>query len=78
MDVRLLEALVFKFEGGPVGLSSLAVSVGEDESTIEEVYEPYLIMQGYIKRTPRGRVSMPKAYTKLGAPLPKNPQPELL
>jgi Holliday junction DNA helicase RuvB len=78
MDVRLLEALVFKFDGGPVGLSSLAVSVGEDESTIEEVYEPYLIMQGYIKRTPRGRVAMPKAYGKLGAPLPKNSQPELL
>ena len=78
MDVRLLEALIFKFDGGPVGLSSLAVSVGEDESTIEEVYEPYLIMQGYLKRTPRGRVAMGKAYLKLGAPPPKNAQPDLL
>ncbi|MEQ1843475.1 MAG: Holliday junction DNA helicase RuvB C-terminal domain-containing protein, partial [Verrucomicrobiales bacterium] len=78
MDMRLLEALVFKFDGGPVGLSSLAVSVGEDESTIEEVYEPYLIMQGYLKRTPRGRMAMGKAYGKLGAPPPKNSQPDLL
>jgi Holliday junction DNA helicase RuvB len=78
MDVRLLEALIFKFDGGPVGLSSLAVSVGEDESTIEEVYEPYLIMQGYLKRTPRGRVAMGKAYLKLGAPPPKSAQPDLL
>jgi Holliday junction DNA helicase RuvB len=78
MDLRILEGLVFKFDGGPVGLSSLAVSVGEDESTLEEVYEPYLIMQGYLKRTPRGRVAMGKAYAKLGAPPPKNVQPDLL
>jgi Holliday junction DNA helicase RuvB len=71
MDVRILEAMIYKFEGGPVGLSSLAVAVGEDESTIEEVYEPYLIMQGFFKRTPRGRVAMPAAYTKLGVSAPK-------
>jgi len=70
MDKRLLEALIFKFEGGPVGVSSLAVAVGEDATTIEEVYEPYLIMQGMIMRTPRGRVAMRKAYEKLGVPPP--------
>lgn len=78
MDLRLLESILFKFDGGPVGLSTLAVSVGEDESTIEEVYEPYLILQGYIKRTPRGRVAMLKAYEKLGVTPPRPIQPELL
>jgi len=78
MDIRLLEAVIFKFDGGPVGVGSLAVAVGEDESTIEEVYEPYLIMQGYLKRTPRGRVAMAAAYHKLGVALPKAFQPELL
>ncbi|MGN0875583.1 MAG: Holliday junction branch migration DNA helicase RuvB [Akkermansia sp.] len=66
MDKRLLETMIYKFDGGPVGLSSLAVAVGEDESTIEDVHEPFLIMQGYIKRTPRGREALPAAYTKLG------------
>ncbi len=66
MDKRLLETLVGKFNGGPVGLSSLAVAVGEDESTIEDVHEPFLIMQGYLKRTPRGREALPAAYQKLG------------
>ena len=66
MDKRLLECLLDKFQGGPVGLSSLAIALGEDESTIEEVHEPFLIMQGYMKRTPRGRAAMPAAYTKLG------------
>ncbi len=66
MDKRLLEALVLKFDGGPVGISSLAVAVGEDDGTLEDVNEPYLIMQGYIKRTPQGRVATPRAYQKLG------------
>ena len=70
MDKRLLETIIYKFNGGPVGLSSLAVAVGEDESTIEDVHEPFLIMQGYVKRTPRGREAMPAAYQKLGAVLP--------
>ncbi len=78
MDKRLLETLIYKFTGGPVGVSSLAVAVGEDASTIEEVNEPFLIMQGFIKRTPRGRVAMPAAYKKIGAPAPKNSQPDLL
>ncbi len=57
MDKRILEALIHKFDGGPVGLNSLAVAVGEDAGTLEDVHEPYLIMQGYIKRTPQGRVA---------------------
>ncbi len=67
MDKRLLEAMIYKFNGGPVGLKSLAVAIGEDESTLEDVHEPFLIMQGYIKRTPRGREAMPAAYAKIGA-----------
>jgi Holliday junction DNA helicase RuvB len=78
MDKRILEAAIFKFQGGPVGLKSLAVAVGEDESTLEEVHEPFLIMKGYLKRTPRGRVAMPSAYEKIGAAIPEAPQGELL
>ncbi|MEM0968941.1 MAG: Holliday junction branch migration DNA helicase RuvB [Verrucomicrobiota bacterium] len=78
MDLRILESLIFKFDGGPVGLGTLAVSIGEDESTLEEVYEPYLIMKGFIKRTPRGRVAMPLAYERLKATPPKPVQPDLL
>ena len=62
MDARLLLALMEKFEGGPVGVSTLAVAVGEDGGTIEEVYEPYLIQEGFMARTPRGRVAMRRAY----------------
>ena len=65
MDKRILNALVLKFAGGPVGLSSLAVAVGEESGTIEEVYEPYLIQEGYIKRTPQGRVATEACYRKL-------------
>lgn len=77
MDKRLLEAMIYKFNGGPVGLSSLAVAVGEDTSTLEDVHEPFLIMQGYVKRTPRGRVAMPAAYTKIGAVEPSGSQASL-
>jgi Holliday junction DNA helicase RuvB len=70
MDKRILEAMIYKFTGGPVGLSSLAVAIGEDASTLEEVHEPFLIMQGFVKRTPRGRVALPAAYAKIGATLP--------
>ena len=72
MDTRILEAVIYKFNGGPVGLSSVAVAVGEDASTLEEVHEPFLIMQGFLKRTPRGRVALPSAYTKIGATPPAN------
>jgi Holliday junction DNA helicase RuvB len=71
MDKRILEALVHKFAGGPVGLNSLAVAIGEDAGTLEDVNEPYLIMQGYLKRTPQGRVAMPAAYKKLGVAPPR-------
>lgn len=64
MDLRLLEALVHRFNGGPVGLNSLAVAVGEESGTIEEVHEPYLIMQGFLRRTPQGRVATKRAYEK--------------
>jgi Holliday junction DNA helicase RuvB len=73
MDKRLLETLIAKFNGGPVGLNSLAVALGEDAATIEEVHEPFLIMQGFIQRTPRGRLAMPAAYAKTGLPLPERP-----
>ena len=71
MDMRILEALIHKFAGGPVGLNSLAVAIGEDAGTLEDVNEPYLIMQGYVKRTAQGRVAMPRAYAKLGVAAPK-------
>ena len=66
MDKRILEAIIVKFGGGPVGVSSLAVAVGEEPDTLEEVYEPYLIMEGYLKRTPQGRVATELSYQKLG------------
>ena len=66
MDKRILESILQKFSGGPVGISSLAVSVGEEPDTIEEVYEPFLIMEGYLKRTPQGRVATDRCYEKFG------------
>jgi Holliday junction DNA helicase RuvB len=66
MDKRILETVIQKFGGGPVGISSLAVAVGEEPDTLEEVYEPYLIMEGYLKRTPQGRVVTEISYRKLG------------
>lgn len=66
MDNRILVTIIDKFSGGPVGLSTIATAVGEDSGTIEEVYEPFLIMQGFIKRTPRGREATPRAFTHLG------------
>ena len=66
MDRRILGTICVKFGGGPVGLSTIAVSVGEEPDTIEEAYEPFLIMNGYLDRTPKGRVATPLAYTTLG------------
>ncbi len=79
MDRRILEALIMKFGGGPVGVSSLAVAVGEEAGTLEEVHEPYLIMEGYIKRTPQGRVAMGRAFLKIGLTPPPGTmeQPDL-
>lgn len=66
MDKRILETIIHKFSGGPVGINSLAVSVGEEPDTLEEVYEPYLIQEGYLKRTPQGRVVTDRCYEKFG------------
>jgi len=66
MDKRILETIILKFSGGPVGLNSLAVSVGEEADTIEDVYEPYLIQEGYLKRTAQGRVATDLCYDRLG------------
>ncbi len=66
MDNKILSVIIHKFGGGPVGLKTIATAVGEDEGTIEEVYEPFLIMQGLLKRTPRGREVTSAAWTHLG------------
>ena len=76
MDARVLRAIIEDFDGGPVGLSSLAVSVGEDAGTLEEVYEPYLIQKGYLQRTPRGRTATRKAYERFGYALPGRADPQ--
>ncbi|MCL5676543.1 MAG: Holliday junction branch migration DNA helicase RuvB [Firmicutes bacterium] len=74
VDRRLLETIISKFGGGPVGVETLAASIGEEVETIEDVYEPYLIQIGFLQRTPRGRIASRPAYEHLGLPLP--PQPE--
>jgi Holliday junction DNA helicase RuvB len=66
MDRLLLETIIDKFSGGPVGLDTLAAAIGEEKDTIEDVIEPYLLQQGFINRTPRGRVATHQAYTHLG------------
>ena len=66
MDRKLLSAVVARFDGGPVGLDSLAAAIGEERETIEDVLEPYLIQQGYLQRTPRGRIATSKTYLHLG------------
>jgi Holliday junction DNA helicase RuvB len=78
MDKRMLTTILEKFGGGPVGISSLAVSVGEEAGTLEEVYEPYLIQEGYMKRTPQGRVVTPLCYERFGLKPPAGIQTELL
>jgi holliday junction DNA helicase RuvB len=70
VDAAILESVVVRFGGGPVGLSTLAVAVGEEPDTIEDVYEPYLLQIGFIRRTPRGRVATPAAFEHLGHKLP--------
>jgi Holliday junction DNA helicase RuvB len=71
MDRKLLEAVVHRFDGGPVGLDNVAAAIGEERDTIEDVIEPYLIQQGYLQRTPRGRVATLAAYRHLGVTPPK-------
>jgi len=70
MDRKLLEAVLFKFGGGPVGISNLAAAIGEEVDTIEDVLEPYLIQQGYLQRTPRGRIATASAYRHFGVAAP--------
>jgi Holliday junction DNA helicase RuvB len=70
MDRKLLLAVLEKFGGGPVGLDNLAAAIGEERDTIEDVLEPYLIQQGYLMRTPRGRVATQQAYQHFGLPIP--------
>ncbi|MDD4424735.1 MAG: Holliday junction DNA helicase RuvB C-terminal domain-containing protein, partial [Mariniphaga sp.] len=66
MDNRILRCIIDKFKGGPVGISTISTAVGEDSGTIEEVYEPFLIKEGFLKRTPRGREATERAYNHLG------------
>jgi Holliday junction DNA helicase RuvB len=72
MDRKLLEAILFKFGGGPVGLDNVAAAIGEERDTIEDVLEPYLIQQGYLQRTPRGRMATAMAYQHFGVAMPDN------
>ncbi|MFN7947872.1 MAG: Holliday junction branch migration DNA helicase RuvB [Blastocatellia bacterium] len=82
-DRRMLTTIIEKFNGGPVGVSSIAAAISEDKEAIEEIYEPYLIQIGFLNRTPRGRIVMPAAYQHLGinwhqnAPVPPTDQPDL-
>lgn len=71
MDNRILNAIIHKFKGGPVGITTIGTAVGEEPGTIEEVHEPFLIMEGYLQRTPRGRIATEKAYKHIGAVPPR-------
>jgi Holliday junction DNA helicase RuvB len=77
MDNKILSIIIDKFAGGPVGLTTIATAVGEQAGTIEEVYEPYLIQEGFLHRTPRGRMATPEAFRHLGRTIPKGPQGSL-
>ncbi len=77
MDKRIVFTIIEKFNGGPVGLNTLAVAIGEEGETIEEVYEPYLVQKGFIDRTPRGRTATERAYTHFGLKKPKSRQESL-
>ncbi len=78
VDRAILEAIIVKFDGGPVGLSTLAIAVGEDPETVEDAYEPYLILEGFIQRTPRGRIATGRGYAHLGIDTPVDDQGTLL
>jgi len=78
MDRQLLEAIIDKFGGGPVGLETLSAVLNEEKDTIEDVYEPFLIQEGYLKRTPRGRTATPLAYRHLRRRLATDGQGRLL
>ena len=76
VDRAILNAICQQFAGGPVGLSTVAISVGEQPETVEDMYEPFLIQQGLLARTPRGRIAMPAAYTHVGLPVPAAARPQ--
>jgi Holliday junction DNA helicase RuvB len=76
MDARILKAIIEKFDGGPVGVGTVAAAVGEDVETIEEVYEPFLVQNGFLQRTPRGRVATPQAYRHFGFAPPNASGPQ--
>jgi Holliday junction DNA helicase RuvB len=80
MDSRVLRAIIEKFDGGPVGIQSIAAAVGEDPETLEEVFEPYLVQNGFLERTSRGRVATLQAFRHFGFVPPTRPtdQPTLL
>ena len=78
IDRRILTLIIESFQGGPVGLSTLAASTGEEMATIEEVYEPYLMQIGFLARTPRGRTATPAAYLHLGLEVPADLQPKMV
>jgi holliday junction DNA helicase RuvB len=71
MDRKLLEAVIHRFDGGPVGLDNVAAAIGEERETIEDVIEPFLIQQGYLQRTPRGRMATLAAFQHLGVAVPQ-------
>ena len=78
MDSRILKTIIEKFDGGPVGVSTIAAAVGEDAGTIEEVFEPFLVQNGFLQRTPRGRMATAQAYRHFGyTPPAQHPQQTL-
>ena len=77
MDRRILTVVVDVFGGGPVGIEAIAAAVGEERDTIEDVYEPFLVREGYLARSPRGRVALPPAYAHLGRDRPRGEQDPL-
>ncbi len=77
MDRKLMLTIIEKFNGGPVGLETIAAAISEDKDTIEDVYEPFLIQEGFINRTPRGRLATPNAYKYFGIPMQGEEQSRL-
>ena len=71
IDRRILQTMIVNFQGGPVGLETLAAAIGEDSGTLEDVYEPYLLQNGFLNRTPRGRMASALAYEHLGYQMPE-------
>ena len=78
IDNKILYSIIAKFKGGPVGVSTIATSVGEDQGSVEEVYEPFLIKEGFIQRTPRGRIATDLAYKHLGIDRETGDEPEYI